>query len=641
MSAAFETASTPRQVGVYQLMEKIGSGAMGTVYRATHTVLGKQVALKLVPFDDPQSEASQRFLLEGVAASRVRHPNVVEVLDAGIDGKNAYLAMQLLEGETLADCLARQGRLPVTTAVDLTLPVCAALHTAHRAGVLHRDLKPANLFLADVGRGEPEPMLLDFGISKILGPIDAALTQNPSFLGTPLYIAPEQAEGAPGSALSDQYSLALTLYEALLGVRPFEQYRSSLVTLLRHVAAGEIRPACELDASIPVALSDILARALSADPSRRFASVQDWGAALLPFASETRRTLWQHAFVDTERTMTSVNAPVTSHPGAPRISVPVSVSVESSRPTRSQVNSIEQDSSRSAERSSISRRFLAPTAQDVQRSTSAEDQVPWDETIARSQAEPRVSRNSVGISVSKGPRATSSGKWVWALSAILALLTVFSTVILVRHEMNAQATNYPVVLHVDPPSATIVLDGQRVGAGTFVGTFLRDGRVHRLRFEHPAYESLSVVFQDSPPARDVRLIPKQRRRSPRARRNDAEQSSPASPVSPQTPTHLAPPSPTTRPGLPPMIAAPAPSPSRAPPPPAEQSPDSPPLVGHYTPAVPLESTAETLSVAEALESDAHGPVRPVTPENTPPSIDAGTKEKSRSIHTGNLDPWAD
>src|SRR5690606_5082848 len=119
-------------------------------------------------------------------------------------------------------------------------------------------------------------------------PVDAALTQNPRFLGTPLYIAPEQAEGAPGSQRSDQYSLALSLYECLLGVRPYEKYASSLIQLLRRVAEGEIKPPRDLDASIPEELDETLCRALSTDPQARFASMREFGAALLPFASATR-----------------------------------------------------------------------------------------------------------------------------------------------------------------------------------------------------------------------------------------------------------------------------------------------------------------------------------------------------------------
>ncbi len=336
MSAAEESSRPPRQIGVYRLDAEIGSGAMGTVYRATHMTLGKQVALKIVRTDDPESELCQRFLQEGIAASRVRHPNVVEVLDAGRDGDTAYLAMQLLEGETLAECLSRQGRLPVTYAIDLILPVCAALMAAHEAGVLHRDLKPANIFLTDVGRGEPEPILLDFGISKILGPVDAALTQNPRFLGTPLYIAPEQAEGAAGSALSDQYSLALSLYECLLGVRPYEKYASSLIQLLRRVAEGEIKPPRDLDAGIPEELDEALCRALSPDPEERFPSMREFGAALLPFASATRGALWQHSFIDAERTMASASSPVSNSRNSRRVHVWVDDSRSSQPPDEPQ-----------------------------------------------------------------------------------------------------------------------------------------------------------------------------------------------------------------------------------------------------------------------------------------------------------------
>lgn len=318
MSVAQDSTSSPRRIGVYRLDEEIGSGAMGKVYRATHETLGKLVALKLIHSDDATGEVAARFIQEGIAASRIRHPNVVEILDAGESEGTAFMAMQLLEGETLAECLSRQGRLPQTYAVDLILPVCAALTAAHEAGVLHRDLKPGNIYLSDVGRGDPEPMLLDFGISKILGPVDPELTQNPRFLGTPLYIAPEQADGAPGSPRSDQYSLALTLYEALLGVRPFARFKNSLIQLLRHVAEGDIRRARELDASIPDELDAALSRALSTRPGDRFSSVREFGAALLPFASEARRTLWQHAFVDAERTMTSANAPISDQRSSSR-----------------------------------------------------------------------------------------------------------------------------------------------------------------------------------------------------------------------------------------------------------------------------------------------------------------------------------
>src|SRR5690606_33331845 len=127
----------------------------------------------------------------------------------------------------------------------------------------------------------------------------------PQLLGTPLYISPEQADGAPGSPASDQYSLALTLYECLLGVRPHEKHRSSLVRLLRAASEAQITPPRSLDPSIPDGLEEALMRALARTPAERFPSVADFGAALLPFASSTRAALWQHSFVDAERTMAS------------------------------------------------------------------------------------------------------------------------------------------------------------------------------------------------------------------------------------------------------------------------------------------------------------------------------------------------
>lgn len=280
---------------------------MGDVYEATHLTLGKRVALKVLRAAGGSDEVQQRFLQEGIAASRVRHPNVVEVTDAGTDAGTSYLAMTLLEGESLAAYLQREGRMSVPQAVDTILPLCAALAAAHQAGVLHRDLKPGNIFLADVGRGDPEPVLLDFGISKLLDPVDLSLTENPQFLGTPLYISPEQTDGAPSTSASDQYSLALTLYECLLGVRPFEKFKTSLVRLLRAVSETEIPAPRSMDPSISTELEDILMRALSRDPRERFESILDFGAALLPFASSTRSSLWAHSFVDTERTMTSVS----------------------------------------------------------------------------------------------------------------------------------------------------------------------------------------------------------------------------------------------------------------------------------------------------------------------------------------------
>jgi len=310
---------------------------MGSVYRAFDLKLGRVVALKLVSAEDETSELFLRFVREGAAAARIRHPNVVQVYDAGSENGCAFLAMQLLEGETLAEKLARVTRLPLSEAVDVILPICSAMAAAHQAGVLHRDLKPANIFLADMQRGTPEPYLLDFGISKLDGLADAALTQNTQLLGTPFYLAPEQADGAPGSAWADQYSLALCLYECLLGVRPFEQHKTSLMKLLRHIAEGNVPAPRQVDASIPLALDAVLTRALATDPTARFGSMREFGAALLPFASLGVRHLWQGAFSDEpsdQERSSAVEAPSPLGPDLAQVRIPSipssEVAVESS-----------------------------------------------------------------------------------------------------------------------------------------------------------------------------------------------------------------------------------------------------------------------------------------------------------------------
>ncbi|MCH2108434.1 MAG: serine/threonine protein kinase, partial [Polyangiaceae bacterium] len=314
MNSASKILTQPKVVANYRLEKRIGAGAMGDVYEATHLRLGKRVALKLLMAGQGDPELRERFLQEGIAASRIRHPNVVEVMDAGQDGEHDYLVMALLEGESLADHLKRTGRLNLTAAVDLIIPLCAALHCAHRVGVVHRDIKPGNIFLADVGRWQPEPMLLDFGISKLVGSQDHSLTQNPRFIGTPFYIAPEQAEGAPGSALSDQYSLALTLYELILGIRPFEEESDSLLRLLRAITEKPIPYARHYDQSLPEDLEEVLSVGLAKAPNNRFDDLQDFGAALLPFASLTIQRIWEGAFVSADRTLNSINSPISAGP---------------------------------------------------------------------------------------------------------------------------------------------------------------------------------------------------------------------------------------------------------------------------------------------------------------------------------------
>ncbi len=486
---------------------------MGTVYRAFDLKLGRDVALKVVSAEDETSELFLRFVQEGAAAARIRHPNVVQVFNAGSEGGYAYLAMQLLSGETLAECLTRRGRLPLTLAVDFTLPICSALMTAHDAGVLHRDLKPANIFLADVGRGAPEPYLLDFGISKLDGPVDAALTQNPRFLGTPFYIAPEQADGAAGSWLSDQYSLALCLYECLLGVRPFEQHKSSLVKLLRHVAEGAIVPARDIDVSIPMGLDAILSRALATDPRDRYESMRDFGAALLPFASPTQRHIWQAAFVTAnDETMTSASTPVIE-PGTPLPDRSGEVTVQvlgPPRQTKRMTDTLSQSPDFDAVRSSLSRRDLPLGSAGADPTNQRMDNKASERPRAASPSLPPSSSrrfNSVGVERPIPREPKRSPLAIAALSAI-GVCSLWMSAWLINEELTRTAIpTYTAEVAVTPIDAEITLDGTTLSRGSLSLVLPKDGERHELLITHPNYEPSKILFQDRPPAPKITLRP--------------------------------------------------------------------------------------------------------------------------------------
>jgi len=277
-----------RRLGRYELSSYLGSGGMSDVYVALHTGLRKRVALKLLRPTlrfDPQAVA--RFLREGECAARVRHPNVVDVSDVGIENGVPYLVMELLEGETLSHKLSREGALECEEAVDILLPIIEAVAAVHDAGVLHRDVKPANIVLARARDGSLQPKLVDFGIAFMYGDereADAALGP----LGTPHYMSPEQARAERVDEGSDQYALASVLFEMLTAREPFAG--GSVQAVLAEVARGKFPRLTSVLRSVPAGLEEVLARATAFKPAQRYASVSDFGQALVPFASaHTRR----------------------------------------------------------------------------------------------------------------------------------------------------------------------------------------------------------------------------------------------------------------------------------------------------------------------------------------------------------------
>ncbi|MDB4931785.1 MAG: putative serine/threonine-protein kinase pknH, partial [Myxococcaceae bacterium] len=280
--------------GRYAIVRRIGKGGMGAVYEATHVDLQKRVALKTLHPEyarDPAIRA--RFLQEGKAASRLRHPHVVDVSDFGLQDGNAYLVMEYLEGEGLDALLEREGALEVTAIAEILLPICSAVSAAHGVGIVHRDLKPENIFLARNALGQTLPKVLDFGISKLDDPAAGfARTGSSALLGTPYYMSPEQAQGANRvDARSDQYALGVILYECATGQKPFDA--EALFALLKRVVEGDAPAPRSLRAELPAAFERMIVRAMRVEPGDRFSSVEALAAELVTFAGAPARTTWE------------------------------------------------------------------------------------------------------------------------------------------------------------------------------------------------------------------------------------------------------------------------------------------------------------------------------------------------------------
>ena len=273
--------------GRYRVVRQIGRGGMGAVYEAVHSDLEKRVALKvLLPSTASQTELVARFEREARAAARVRHPNVVDVSDVGVEAGVAWLVMEHLEGEDLSGLLRREGALPLSRVAELMLPVLGAVEAAHSLGVVHRDLKPENIFLARMRDGTIVPKVLDFGISKMApaggGP---ALTSTGIMMGTPCYMSPEQAQSSRGvDGRSDQFSIGVILYECATGRRPFEG--ETFFSILTAIVGGRYTRPRELCPGLPERFEAMVVRALERSPEARFPSVAALAEELRACASE-------------------------------------------------------------------------------------------------------------------------------------------------------------------------------------------------------------------------------------------------------------------------------------------------------------------------------------------------------------------
>lgn len=273
---AVETPGFP-----YRLQSKVGEGAMGVVFRATETALGRPVAIKFLKLEpgavDHPTPATReihlRFLQEARSAAAIQHPGAVTIFRVGQDRNVPFIAMEWLDGETLAARLARVGRLPVEEACDFAIQALDALQAAHDAGVVHRDIKPANLMILRDGRVK----VLDFGIARFRS-ANLLKTESGVMLGTPAYAAPEQLRGEEVDARSDLYSLGMVLYEALAG--RLAHSAESLLELATKILRETPTPIGVARPELPPALVQGISRALAKDRAARWPSAREMARAL-------------------------------------------------------------------------------------------------------------------------------------------------------------------------------------------------------------------------------------------------------------------------------------------------------------------------------------------------------------------------
>lgn len=282
INSARREAFKARQLGQYRLLQKLGSGGMGEVYKAEHVLLKRPCAMKLIkPESEADSTAISRFETEVKATAKLTHPNTIEIYDYGrTEDGTFYYVMELLPGLSLEELVERHGPIPPGRVVHLLRQVCGALAEAHSVGLIHRDIKPANIFVAQRGGVHDVAKLLDFGLVKerVAEPDDASF-EGGSFSGTPQYMSPEQASAYDQvDGRADIYALGAVAYYLLTGKPPFVG-KNVMQLLLAHASHQVVPPSSEV-AGLPEDLDGVVLRCLSKTADDRFADAAGLGKAL-------------------------------------------------------------------------------------------------------------------------------------------------------------------------------------------------------------------------------------------------------------------------------------------------------------------------------------------------------------------------
>jgi serine/threonine-protein kinase len=300
-----------RTVSHYQVIERLGSGGMGEIYKAQDSRLNRMVAIKVLSRRAAAlEEQRRRFIKEAQAASSLNHPNIITIYDIVSDEDNEYMVMEYVAGKTLTE-LIPEGGASISKALDYGVQIADALSTAHAAGIVHRDLKPGNVMVTASGRVK----ILDFGLAKMTVPAQfsedtetigaAPLTTEGSIIGTVSYMSPEQAEGKRVDARSDVFSFGALMYELITGRKAF--LADSAVSTMTAILRDDVRPVRDLVPDAPRELEEIIARALRKDPAQRWQSVQEVhsilaavrqkyeSGVLMPPIASRKRSPWRMA----------------------------------------------------------------------------------------------------------------------------------------------------------------------------------------------------------------------------------------------------------------------------------------------------------------------------------------------------------